>query len=91
MEKVTTIEGLAIMVAKGFDGVDKRFKEVDKRFDNLEERMNDGFDHVHARLSSIERDVAEIRKSLISRNEFEDILGRISYIERKLGIISGAQ
>ena len=35
------IDSLAIMVANGFAGVDKRFTEVDKRFDNLDKRFDE--------------------------------------------------
>ncbi len=28
-----TVENLAVITKKGFDGVDKKFEEVDKRFD----------------------------------------------------------
>ena len=33
------IENLAIMVKKGFDGVDARFDGVDARFDGVDERF----------------------------------------------------
>ena len=33
------IENLAIMVKKGFDGVDARFDGVDTRFDGVDERF----------------------------------------------------
>jgi hypothetical protein len=34
-----TIEDLAVMVKRGFDGVDKRFDLVDKRFDAMDDRF----------------------------------------------------
>jgi len=34
-----TIDDLAGMVQKGFDGVDKRFDKVDLRFDKVEARL----------------------------------------------------
>ena len=48
--KEITMDQLAIMVAKGFERVDKRFDEVDKRFDKVEKRMDD----IDYRLSKIE-------------------------------------
>ena len=39
--KKVTIDGLAIMVAEGFDRVDKRFEGVDKRFDKVDENIKD--------------------------------------------------
>ncbi len=35
-----TIEKLAVMVAGGFEHIDKKFELVDKRFDHLENRMD---------------------------------------------------
>ncbi len=32
----TTNDDLAMMIAKGFEGVDKRFEDMDKRFDKIE-------------------------------------------------------
>jgi tetrahydromethanopterin S-methyltransferase subunit G len=55
--KEITIDELAIMVAKGFeridkrfDGIDNKFNQVDKRFDKVEERLDD----INYRLSKIE-------------------------------------
>lgn len=42
-----------------------------------------------ARLGSVERDVAEIRKHFVYRDEFEDALARLRLVEKKLGIHSG--
>ena len=38
--KNTTIDDLAIMVKKGFDGVDRRFDGVDRRLDKVEKRLD---------------------------------------------------
>ena len=35
-----SIDDLAQITAKGFDGVDKGFEQVDKRFDTLEQRFD---------------------------------------------------
>jgi len=105
MLRKITLDDLARMVKVGFDEtakkvdmdkrfeqVDKRFEQVDKRFDRLETRM-DRFEtrlaHIDARITVIERDIAEIRKELIPRMEIEDIMARLSLVERKLGIKSG--
>ncbi len=39
-KKNVTINDLAVMVGKGFDGVDKRFDGVDKRFDAIDFRLD---------------------------------------------------
>lgn len=45
-----TIDQLAIMVAKGFENIEKRFDGVGKRFDKVDERLDD----LDYRLSKIE-------------------------------------
>ena len=106
MTKEVTNEDLAIMVKKGFDGVDKRFEQVDQRFEQVDKRfeqvdqrfeqidkrldkMDDRFDGVDRRLAVIETDVSEIRKHFIYRDEFDDLMARVKYIEFKMGIESG--
>jgi hypothetical protein len=92
-KKQTTIESLAIMVAKGFDDIKEQIHSTDEaseeRTSDLEEHIKDGFSHVNARLSTIEGDIAEIRKHFVYRDEFEDLMGRVKYLELKLGIESG--
>lgn len=34
------IDSLAVMVQKGFNGVDKRFEQVDKRFEQMDKRLD---------------------------------------------------
>jgi len=93
VKKEVTIENLAIMVAKGFEDVKEQMRSVDEaseeRTKDLEIQMKEGFDHTHARLSTIERDIAEIRKHFVYRDEFEDLMGRVKYLELKLNIQSG--
>ena len=40
IKKNLSLDNLAGMVKRGFDGVDKRFDGVDKRFDKIEIRLN---------------------------------------------------
>jgi len=72
-------------VDKRFEQVDKRFEQVDKRFEQVDRH----FVNVNARLDTIERDIAEIRRHFVYRDEFEDLMGRVKYLEQKLGIDSG--
>ena len=99
-KKKTTIDDLAVMVKKGFDqttdkeSVNKRFDEIDKRFDGVDKRfigVEQRLDHMNARLGSVEveRDVAEIRKHFVYRDEFEDAPACLRLVEKKLGIHSG--
>ena len=100
-QKKTTIEDLAQMIAKGFEqtATKEDFKHLDNRMDNFEGRMDnfegrmDNFElelsHANARLSTIESDIADIKRDMVNRNEFEDLMGRVKYLEIKLGIESG--
>ena len=105
MVKNTTIEDLALMVKRGFDDITGRMatkenlkqvatkddlKELaqrsDARFDQIDVRL----DHLDARVGRIEADIHELRDEVVYRHEFEDVLGRVKYLERKMGIESGA-
>jgi len=92
--KKITLETLAAMVSAGFSHVDERFdetvtkedldafrQETEERFDKVDAR----FVHINARLDTIERDV----KDIIHREEFEDLMARVKYLEKKLGVESG--
>lgn len=88
----TTLDDLAEMVKRGFDGIEKRFEQVDERFEQVDKRfvsIEGRLDHVDARLSYIERDISEIRKHFVYRDEFEDALARLRLVEKKLGIVIG--
>ena len=71
-KKNTTIDELAIMVQKGFNGVDKRFEQVDKRFDVVvtKAEMNRRFDALEdrilashqKRIEKLEAEVKELRE-----------------------------
>jgi tetrahydromethanopterin S-methyltransferase subunit G len=95
MEKLpTTIEKLARMIHEGFKdtaskedvkAVTTRLDGIDSRLDGIDSRL----DHLDARVGRIEADIHELRDEVVHRHEFEDVLGRIKYIEKKLGIESG--
>ena len=76
-KKNTTLDNLAGMIKRGFDGVDKRFDGVDKRFDKVE-----------ARLSNLENGQEEIKLKLdrvAYRFEIEELDRRLKRIETRLG------
>ncbi|MDP3769413.1 MAG: hypothetical protein U1A23_04860 [Candidatus Sungbacteria bacterium] len=60
-------------------------EEMNGRFDKVEGRL----DHLDARMGRVEADIHELRDEVVYKHDFEDALGRIKYIERKLGIESG--
>jgi tetrahydromethanopterin S-methyltransferase subunit G len=88
---LTTIEDLARMINEGFKTMatkeDIRAFEgrVNTRFDSVESRL----DHLDARVGRIEADVHGLRDEMVHKQEFQDALDRIKYIEKKLGIESG--
>lgn len=47
-KKITTIEDLAVMVKKGFEGVDKKFKNVDAKFIEQDKKTDAKFDNLAA-------------------------------------------
>ena len=93
MEKVTN-EELAIMINKGFEQTASKeeVRRLEGRMDKFEGRVDHieiELSHMNARLSTIETDVADIKRDMIHRDEFEDLMGRMKYVELKLGIQSG--
>ena len=77
-----SIENLARITKKEFEKVNKRFDEIDKRIELIEVRI----EHMDARLRMIEMDIAEIRKNLVYRDEFERLATRVELLEQKLQI-----
>lgn len=73
-KKNITIENLAHMVKKGFDGADLRFDKVDQRFDDVKSRfegVNRRFDAIDDRLDRIEKLILADHKKRIERLEIE--------------------
>lgn len=90
--KETTIDKLAMMVAKGFEHVDKRFDNVDKRFEQVDQRfeqVDKNFSRIEATLSTMQRDIEEIQREMVYKDEMENLMARVKYVEMKLGIESG--
>ena len=56
MAKKVTLDNLAGMIKRGFDGVDKRFESVDKRFDGIEKRLanlEEGQEEIKLKLDNV--------------------------------------
>ena len=87
MDTPTTIDDLARMINEGFKttATKEDIRVVHTRFDSVESRL----DHLDARVGRIEVDVHALRDEMVHRREFEDVLDRVTYIEKKLGIESG--
>lgn len=78
----SAVETLARIVNKQFGIVGKQIELIDKRIEKIDAEIR----HINARLDTIEHDIAEIRKHFVYRDEFEEVLSRLSVIEKKLGI-----
>jgi len=103
MTEKNIIEQLAVMINNGFENqmkhlderfgkIDERFDKVDERFDKVDEhfdKVDERLDNLDARVGRIEADIHELRGEIVYRHEFEDALGRIKYLEKKLNIESG--
>lgn len=81
-EVTAAVETLAQIVNKAFQGVEKRFEFVDKRLEIIEAEIR----HINARLNVIEHDIADIKKHLIHQDDFEALVTRVSFIEKRLGV-----
>jgi tetrahydromethanopterin S-methyltransferase subunit G len=88
---IKTIEDLAALIQntmaskEDIHAVNTRLDGIDSRLDGIDSRL----DHLDARVGRIEADVHALRDEIVHRHEFEDVLGRVKYIEKKLGIESG--
>ncbi len=91
MDKITN-EELARMINTGFQKVTEDIRGLQNDVGDLKKDMDivkGEISHTNARLAMIERDVADIKRDIVSRNEFEDLMGRVKYLELKFGIQSG--
>jgi 16S rRNA C1402 N4-methylase RsmH len=93
--EIKTIEDLAILIKQTMASKED-IKEVKEDIQDLRIEMNQKFDsvetrldHLDARVGRIEVDVHALRDEMVHRREFEDVLDRVKYIEKKLGIESG--
>jgi transcriptional regulator with XRE-family HTH domain len=89
-KKGITLDDLAGMVKRGFDGVDKRFEGVDKRFEQIAERL-DRFGTALKNFreeNTLEHEEIKLRLSQVAyRFELEEMDKRLKRVEAKVGII----
>jgi hypothetical protein len=88
---LTTIEDLAHMINEGFKTTASKedIVEVRQEMQAMEGRLTTRLDNLDARVGRIEADVHGLRDEMVHKQEFQDALDRIKYIEKKLGIESG--
>jgi hypothetical protein len=71
--KKVTIDDLAIMVAKGFEGVGKRFDKVEKDVEELKEGNK-----------NIRKDILNLGDRFPSQFSFDELSKRVYKIEEKI-------
>jgi hypothetical protein len=88
---ITTIEDLASMINEGFKTTASKedITEVKEEMQAMEGRLTTRLDNLDARVGRIEADVHGLRNEMVHKQEFQEALDRITYIEKKLGIESG--
>lgn len=73
--KNTSIDDLAVMVARGFESMDKRFNSVDERFEAMDRRfdgVDERFERVEERLDKIDSRLDKLEdKTLVVYTAFE--------------------
>jgi tetrahydromethanopterin S-methyltransferase subunit G len=85
---IQTIEDLAALIVETMaskEDIKESREEMNERCEKVDARL----DHLDARVGRIEADMHELRDEMVHRDEFEDALARLKYIEKKLGIESG--
>jgi predicted nucleic acid-binding Zn-ribbon protein len=79
MTKETTINDLALMIGKGFNGVDKRFERIEKK---IEQDMA-----TKSELRELSKKIDKIDvklNNIVYRNEFEKLESKVKDIENVL-------
>lgn len=70
--KKVTIDGLAIMVAGGFERVDKKFDKLEKKIDKIDEDVKD-----------IRKDILNLGDRFVSYHTFDALANRVKILEEK--------
>lgn len=74
-----TIDDLALMTAKGFNGIDKRFEGVGKRFD----KMDKDFVEVKENIKDIRKDILNLGDRFVSYHAFDALARRVKVLEER--------
>lgn len=69
IKKRVTIEDLARITQKGFEGVDKKFEGVDKKFEEINERFDTLEYEMNKRFDQLEKIIFSEYKNRIERLE----------------------
>jgi hypothetical protein len=89
-ENITTIEDLARLIQNTMASKeDLQGLATEEDLQELRGEINARLDHLDAREGRIEADVHVLGDEMVRRRECEDVLDRVKYLEKKLGIESG--
>lgn len=86
------IEKLAVFTVNGFEEVRTEMKEVRTEMKEMKIEVvivKATVAETDDRVRKMERSIMRVESEMITPIDIEDLLGRVSYIERKLGIESG--
>lgn len=81
------IDELAVVTSKGFDHVEERFEAIDKRFEAIDRRFVEierRLDKIWLEVGTMRRDIYDIKTEMIRREEFEQLIARVEFLEKKL-------
>ena len=79
-------EDLAVMVARGFDAVDKRFEQVDKKFDGVDRRFDILESKLSQKIDGLTNRIDDLALNRATREEVKILEHRIGRIEEKIGL-----
>lgn len=85
MAKKITNEDLAGMVKRGFDETGEKLGKLENRVYKIEGAII----QISDILAAMKKDIHEIKTLYVYRDEFEDLMGRVAYLEKRIGIKSG--
>jgi len=74
--KKITIDGLAIMVAEGFDRVDKKFEGIHKKIDK-------DIGEVKENIKDVRKDIFNLGDRFVSYHTFDSLAKRTKILEEK--------
>ena len=83
------IDELAVITSKGFDRVEERFEAIDRRFEAIDKRFVEierRLDKIWLEVGTMRRDMYDIKKEMIQREEFEQLIARVEFLEKKLRV-----
>lgn len=87
-----TMDQLAEMVQKGFEDISGKMatkediKSLKLELDEVKDHMDYGFRSMNDKIDDLKVSLGE---PPVSRNEHDDLAGRVKYTETRLGVVSG--